>query len=96
MTQQIDDLVVEFTSDYYQNEKKYELFYHEKGLVNGFTVVDGKKVKEIIGYSDYISESNDDDDFEVIGYIYSKSGKDIELEYDEEELWDAFFDSLRN
>ena len=35
-----------------------------------------------------------DADMDAIGYIYSKSGKDIENEYDEEELWDVFYDSL--
>jgi hypothetical protein len=35
-----------------------------------------------------------DADMDVIGYIYSKSGKDIETEYEENELLDAFYDSL--
>ena len=39
-------------------------------------------------------ESCYDAETDVIGYIYSKSGKDIETEYEEEELWDTFYDSL--
>ena len=35
-----------------------------------------------------------DAEMDLIGYIYSKSGKDIETEYEEEELWDAFYNSL--
>ena len=35
-----------------------------------------------------------DADMDVIGYMYSKSGKDIETEYEEEELWEKFYDSL--
>ena len=35
-----------------------------------------------------------DAEMDVIGYIYSKNGKDIETEYEEEELYDAFYDSL--
>jgi len=35
-----------------------------------------------------------DAEMDVIGYIYSKNGKDIETEYEEEELWEAFYDSL--
>jgi hypothetical protein len=34
-------------------------------------------------------------EMDMIGYIYSKSGKDIETEYDEEELREAFYDSLK-
>jgi len=30
----------------------------------------------------------------VIGYIFSKNGIDIETEYEEEDLWNAFYDSL--
>ena len=118
-----DDLVVKYTPNYYQNEKDYKFFYCEKGLVDDFETINGKKVKEIIGYSHFIDLPNDkkwilgmpdpttelekefpdllldpdgcsDAEFEVIGYIYSKSGKDIETEYEENELWDAFYDSL--
>lgn len=35
-----------------------------------------------------------DAEMDVIGYIYSKNDKDIETEYKEEELYDAFYDSL--
>jgi len=35
-----------------------------------------------------------DAEMDLIGYIFSKNGKDIEIEYEEEELWDAFYDSL--
>jgi hypothetical protein len=118
-----DDLVVKYTPNYYQNEKDYKFFYCEKGLADDFILINGKKVKEIIGYSNFIDLPDDkkwilsmpdpkleleknipglildpegcsDAEFEVIGYVYSKSGKDIEIEYEEEELWDAFYDSL--
>ena len=118
-----DDLVVKFYPSYYKNEKTYKFFYCEKGLADEFTTVDGKKVKEIIGYSNFVDIPDDkkwilgmpdpyselekeipgleldpdgcsEADFEEIGYIYSKSGKDIENEYDDEELWDVFYDSL--
>jgi hypothetical protein len=118
-----NDLVVKYTPEYYQNEKDYKFFYCEKGLTNNFTMMNGKKVKEIIGYSNFIDLPDDkkwilnmpdpkteleknipgfildpdgcsNAEFEVIGYIYSKSGKDIETEYEEDELYDAFYDSL--
>jgi hypothetical protein len=37
-----------------------------------------------------------DAEMDVIGYIYSKSGKDIETEYSDDDLDDAFIDSLKN
>ena len=33
-------------------------------------------------------------EMDVIGYIFSKNGIDIETEYEEEDLWNAFYDSL--
>jgi hypothetical protein len=118
-----EDLVVKYTPEYYQNEESYKFFYCERGLADSFSTENGKKVKHIIGYSNFIDLPDDkkwilnmpdpktelekeipgllldpegcgDADFEVIGYVYSKSGKDIETEYDEEELWNAFYDSL--
>jgi hypothetical protein len=35
-----------------------------------------------------------DAEMDVIGYIFSKNGIDIETEYEEEDLWNAFYDSL--
>lgn len=118
-----DDLVVRYTPNYYQNEKDYKFFYCEKGLADGFKMENGKKIKQIVGYSNFIDLPDDkkwilgmpdpyveleknipgllldpdgcsDAEFEVIGYIYSKSGKDIETEYEEEELYDVFYNSL--
>lgn len=118
-----DDLVVRYTPEYYQNEENYKFFYCEKGLADGFDTEDSKKVKYIIGYSNFIDLPDDkkwilgmpdpktelekeipglildpegcsDAEFEVIGYIYSKNGKDIETEYTEDELYDVFYDSL--
>jgi hypothetical protein len=59
--------------------------YYEKGLADGFNMVDGKKVKVIIGYYE-------DELVDRIGYIYSLS-KDIES-YSEDELDDIFTDNL--
>ena len=118
-----EDLIIKYTPKYYQNENDYKFFYCEKGLSDGFETINGKKVKEIIGYSNFIDLPSDkkwilgmpdpktelekefpdllldpdgcsDAEFEVIGHIYSKSGKDIETEYEEDELLDAFYDSL--
>jgi hypothetical protein len=117
-----NDLVVKYTPEYYQNEKRYDYFYCEKGLTDGFHTEDGKKVKYIVGYSHFLDLPDDkkwildmpdpkselelflgslldpDSCFEAeidnIGYIYSKSGKDIETEYDEDELYEAFYNSL--
>lgn len=117
-----DDLVVKYTPEYYQNEKRYDYFYCEKGLADDFHTEDGKKVKYIVGYSNFLDLPDDkkwildmpdpktelelytgspldpdscfEAEMDMIGYIYSKSGKDIETEYNEEELRDAFYDSL--
>ena len=84
-----DDLVVKWTKRYLNNEKNDPYFYTEKGLADGFEVIGGQKVKEIIGY-------DEDDDDEVIGYIYSKSKKDIETEYSEDDLDNAFTSALNS
>jgi len=89
--QSSDDLAVKWTKRYLDNEKKDPYFYNEKGLLNGFEMVDGKKVKEIIGYFD---DTKGDEDSEVIGYVYSKSGKDIETEYNKDDLDNAFTSAL--
>lgn len=92
------DLKVEWTPEYYEATKNYgDEAYDEKGLANGFQMRDGKKVKEIVGY--YVpedAENENDEEFDVIGYIYSTSGKDIETEYSEDELDNAFDNALRN
>ena len=87
------DLVVKYLPSYYENEEDDEYFYFEKGLADGFHQADGKKVKYIVGYFD---TDNGDEDMDTIGYIYSKSGKDIETDYTEEDLDDAFQNSLGN
>jgi hypothetical protein len=85
------DLAVKWTEKYLNNNKKDPYFYTEKGLLDDFEIVDGKKVKEIIGY---FEDKDGDEDSEVIGYVYSKSGKDIGNEYSEEDLDDAFTSAL--
>ena len=90
-----NDLEVKWTEKYLDNEKKDPYFYTEKGLANRFQMRDGKKVKEIIGY--YVpedAEKENDEEFDIIGYIYSTSGKDIENEYSEDDLDDAFTGAL--
>lgn len=92
------DLEVKWTPEYYEATEKYgDEAYDEKGLANRFKMKDGKKVKEIIGY--YVpedAENENDEEFDIIGYIYSKSGKDIETEYTEDDLDDAFDNALMN
>ena len=85
------DLEVKWTEKYLDNEKKDPYFYGEKGLASDFEMADGKKVKEIVGY---FEDEDGDEDYEVIGHIYSKSGKDIETEYSEDDLDDAFTGAL--
>ena len=95
LNEDISDLKVEWTPEYLENRKKDRNFYDEKGLTNDFQMRDGKKVKEIIGY--YIPEdakNPSDEEFDIIGYIYSISGKDIES-YSEDELDDAFMNALK-
>jgi len=79
LTENVTDLVV----TYYKDKDNYG----EKGLADGFHEEDGKKVKYIVGY-------DDNDDINDIGYIYSKSGADIETDYTEDDLDDAFMNSL--
>ena len=79
LTENVTDLVV----TYYKDKDTYD----EKGLADGFHTEDGKKVKYIVGY-------DDNDDINDIGYIYSKSGADIETDYTEDDLDDAFMNSL--
>ena len=90
-----NDLEVKWTPEYYERYEKYgDEAYDEKGLANRFQMRDGKKVKEIIGY--YVpedAEKENDEEFDIIGYIYSTSGKDIES-YSEDELDDAFTGAL--
>jgi hypothetical protein len=88
------DLKVEWTPEYHKAIKEYgDEAYDEKGLATGFTMKNGKKVKEIVGY--YVPEggNSSDEDFDVIGHIYSTSGKDIES-YSEDELDNAFMSNL--
>jgi hypothetical protein len=87
-----EDLEVKWTPEYYKNKEEYvEGYYHEMGLVNApYAMVGNKKVKEIVGYF-YDDEENEDE--EIIGYIFSKSGKDIES-YSEDELDDAFMKAV--
>ena len=79
LTENVTDLVV----TYYKDKDTYD----EKGLADGFHTEDGKKVKFIVGYDDM-------DEIDDIGYIYSKSGVDIETDYTEDDLDDAFMNSL--
>ena len=79
LTENVTDLVV----TYYKDKDTYD----EKGLADGFHTEEGKKVKYIVGY-------DDNDDINDIGYIYSKSGADIETDYTEDDLDDAFMNSL--
>jgi hypothetical protein len=87
-----EDLEVKWTPEYYKNKEEYvEGYYHEMGLVNApYAMVGNKKVKEIVGYF-YDDEENEDE--EIIGYIFSKSGKDIES-YSGDELDDAFMKAV--
>ena len=86
-----NDLEVKWTEKYLNNNKKDPYFYSEKGLASDFEMADDKKVKEIVGY---FEDEDGDEDEEVIGYIYSKSEKDIETEYNEDDLDDAFTGAL--
>jgi hypothetical protein len=97
LNENITELEVKWTPEYYEATEKYgDEAYDEKGLTDGFQMRDGKKVKEIIGY--YVPEgakNPSDEEFDIIGYIYSTSGKDIES-YSEDELDDAFMNALNN
>ena len=95
LNENITGLKVEWIPEYYEATEKYgDEAYDEKGLANGFKMKDGKKVKEIVGY--YVpedAENENDEEFDIIGYIYSTSEKDIES-YSEDDLDDAFMDAL--
>jgi hypothetical protein len=95
LNENITELEVKWTPEYYERYEKYgDEAYDEKGLANRFQMRDGKKVKEIIGY--YVpedAEKENDEEFDIIGYIYSTSGKDIES-YSEDELDDTFMNAL--
>jgi hypothetical protein len=97
MDENISDLEVKWTPEYYEATEKYgDEAYDEKGLADGFQMRDDKKVKEIVGY--YVpegAENENDEEFDIIGYIYSTSGKDIES-YSEDELDGAFMNALEN
>jgi len=79
LNENVTDLVV----TYYKDKDNYS----EKGLADGFDIEKGKKVKYIVGY-------DDEDEMDDIGYIYSKSGADIETDYTEDDLDNAFMNSL--
>ncbi len=79
LNENISDLVV----TYYKDKDNYG----EKGLADGFYEEEGKKVKFIVGYDDM-------DEMDDIGYIYSKSYADIETDYTEDDLDNAFMNSL--
>ena len=85
------DLEVKWTQEYLNNEKNDPYFYTEKGLASGFEMIKDQKVKEIVGY---FEDEDGDEDEEVIGYIYSKSNKDIETEYNEDDLDNVFTKAL--
>jgi hypothetical protein len=86
------DLEVKWAPEYYKNTKEYGGdAYHEMGLVDApYAMVGDKKVKEIVGY---FYDEDEEEDEEIIGYIFSKSGKDIES-YSEDELDDAFMKAV--
>jgi hypothetical protein len=63
--------------------------YYEKGLLDASSMMDGKKVKEIVGYFD---DENGNEEVETIGYIYSTSG-DID-KISQDTLDDTFYNSL--
>ena len=78
-----NSLKVTFTSEYLNNIKNNPAFYSEKGLADGFGMIGGKKVKEIVGYVDGEYEG-------VIGFI---SGENIE-EVTDDELDNVFYKAL--
>ena len=78
-----NSLKVTFTSEYLNNIKTNPAFYSEKGLADGFGMIGGKKVKEIVGYIDGEYEG-------VIGFI---SGENIEGVADDE-LDNTFYKAL--
>ena len=85
LNENISDLEVKWLKDNLEE-------YYEKGLADDFKTIDGKKVKEIVGY---FEDEDGDEDFDIIGIISSKTGKDLEF-YSEDELDDAFMNALEN
>ena len=81
------DLEVKWTSKY---KRKPDLYY-EKGLASEFEMIGDQKIKEIVGY---FEDEDGDEDEEVIGYIYSKGNKDIEIEYNEDDFDNVFTKAL--
>jgi hypothetical protein len=92
LNENLSDLKVEWTPEYLENRKKDDDYYYEKGLSDNFEIINGEKVKEIVGY---FEDEEGDEDFAVIGFISSTTGKDIES-YSEDELDDAFMNALNN
>ena len=91
INENVSDLELSWTSKYSENPD----LYFEKGLADGFENVDGKEVKTIVGY--YIPEDGEnqsDEETEDIGYIYSKSGKDLSS-YSDEDFDQIFMSSLQ-
>ena len=91
INENVSDLELSWTSKYSENPD----LYFEKGLADGFEEVDGKQVKTIVGY--YIPEDGEnqsDEETEDIGYIYSKSGKDLSS-YSDEDFDQIFMSSLQ-
>jgi hypothetical protein len=85
LNENLSDLEVKWLKD---NLEKY----YEKGLADDFKTMDGKKVKEIIGY---FEDEDGDEDADIIGIISSKTGNDIGS-YSEDDLDDAFMNALGN
>jgi hypothetical protein len=85
LNENLSDLEVKWLKD---NLEKY----YEKGLADDFETMDGKKVKEIIGY---FEDEDGDEDADIIGIISSKTGNDIGS-YSEDDLDDAFMNALGN
>ena len=91
LNENISDLKVEWTPEYLENKKKDRNFYYEKGLSDTFEIINGEKIKEIVGY---FEDEEGDEDQAVIGFISSTTGRDIES-YSEDELDDAFMNALK-
>ena len=55
-----NDLEVKWTPEYYNRKKNNSEAYHEKGLADAsYAKINGKKVKEIVGYF-YDNDENED------------------------------------
>jgi hypothetical protein len=84
-------LRVEWTPEYNAATNEYgDEAYHEKGLADGFEMINDEKVKEIIGY---FYDEDEEEDYDVIGYIKAGNDEDIES-YSDDELDDAFMNAL--